>query len=200
MAAIPSCLDISAGPSCPHSSAFCTVATSLPLEPGRSSELCNLKLLRVNEMQRQGSSHLPGHTYSSDSPLLGFPHGTFFRQVLYFLTFVMEAGSQQRKTEKPLRTPLIPGKNIKDFFGADRFPGAQHTSFPAGSHFSDRWKGYDSLSQLDPLGARVSERPSRREPFTQPRSGMLTAHQAQEWCPLISSQWVPVTSVPTCQP
>ena len=145
---------------------------------------------------KDSAPHLPGHTYSSDSPLLGFPHGTFFRQVLYFLTFVMEAGSQERKTEKPLRTPLVPGKNIKDFFDADRFPGAQHTSFPAGSHFSDRWKGYDSLSKLDPLGARVSEGPSRRGPFTQPRSGMLTAHQAQEWCALISYQWVPVTFCP----
>lgn len=60
VAAAPSCLDVSAGPSFPHHHAFCicTVVTSLPLEPGRTSELCNLKL-RVNEMQGQGPSHLP---------------------------------------------------------------------------------------------------------------------------------------------
>ena len=104
--------------------------------------------------------------------------------------------------------PLVPNQSthlyypqnvtngVKDFFDADRFPGAQHSSFPAGSHFSDRWKGYDSLSQLDPLGARVSEHPSQREPFTRPSSGMLPAHQTQEWCTLISSQWVPVTFCP----
>lgn len=102
----------------------------------------------------------------------------------------MEAGCQQRGIEKRLGV-LIPGKHIKDFFDAvidslvPSTPRSQQAPI-----FSDRWRGYDSLPRLDPLGARVGEHLSQRELFTWPSSGTLPAHQAEEWCTLISPQWL----------
>lgn len=73
---------------------------------------------------------------------------------------------------------LNPWKNKELFRCCDWFPGAQHTSFPAGSRFLDRWRSSDLLSQLDPLGAGVSECLCRRGLFTQPRAGTLPGQQA----------------------
>lgn len=87
-----------------HRSPLCAVGTGLPWS-WRSSEHCDLEP-RGSEIQEQGASHLPG---LSNRPLFEFLHGTFFRQVLHFPSFVIEVGCQQRGTEKRLGASL-PGK------------------------------------------------------------------------------------------
>lgn len=77
------------------------------------------------------------------------------------------------KGDRRMIGSLSPWKN-KELFRCC----AQHTSFPAGSRFLDRWRSSDLLSQLDPLGAGVSECLCRRGLFTQPRAGTLPGQQA----------------------
>lgn len=80
---------------------------------------------------------------------------------------------------RKLTGSLKPKKNIKPFSRAvieSLLFGASHPQQATIS--SDRWGGYDLLSQLDSLGARGSELLSQSEPFIQPSVGMLPAYHA----------------------
>lgn len=92
----PFLLDVSAGPSFLHHGGFCTVMTTLPLEPGKALSAVTWS---SEWMKSKDRVHYTCHLLPN-CLLLRFLRSTFFRQVLYFPSFVKEAGCHQRGIEE----------------------------------------------------------------------------------------------------